>query len=57
MKLLVAVNILLDVLQAREPFVKDSSLIWKVCEQISWLNESGINPPVERLKLPDAGWR
>lgn len=32
MKLLVDANILLDVLQAREPYVKDSSLIWKLCE-------------------------
>ena len=32
MKLLVDANILLDVLQAREPYLKDSSLIWKLCE-------------------------
>ena len=32
MKLLIDANILLDVLQAREPHVKDSSLIWKLCE-------------------------
>lgn len=32
MKLLVDANILLDVMQAREPYVKDSSLIWKLCE-------------------------
>lgn len=32
MKLLVDANILLDVLQAREPFVRNSSLIWKICE-------------------------
>ncbi|MGI5912907.1 MAG: type II toxin-antitoxin system VapC family toxin [Syntrophomonadaceae bacterium] len=32
MKLLVDANILLDVMQAREPHVKDSSLIWKLCE-------------------------
>lgn len=32
MKLLVDANILLDVLQAREPHVKASSLIWKLCE-------------------------
>lgn len=32
MKLLVDANILLDVLQAREPHVKDSSLIWKLSE-------------------------
>ncbi len=32
MKLLVDANILLDVLQAREPHVKDSALIWKLCE-------------------------
>lgn len=32
MKLLVDANILLDVLQAREPHLKDSSLIWKLCE-------------------------
>lgn len=32
MMLLVDANILLDVLQAREPHVKDSALIWKLCE-------------------------
>ena len=32
MKLLIDANILLDVLQAREPYLKDSSLIWKLCE-------------------------
>ncbi|MGI6057713.1 MAG: type II toxin-antitoxin system VapC family toxin [Bilifractor sp.] len=32
MKLLVDANILLDVLQAREPYLKNSSLIWKLCE-------------------------
>ncbi|MDD6222578.1 MAG: PIN domain-containing protein [Lachnospiraceae bacterium] len=32
MKLLVDANILLDVLQAWEPYLKDSSLIWKLCE-------------------------
>lgn len=32
MKLLIDANILLDVLQNREPFVKDSSVIWKLCE-------------------------
>jgi predicted nucleic acid-binding protein len=32
MKLLIDANILLDVLQAREPHVKDSALIWKLCE-------------------------
>lgn len=32
MKLLIDANILLDVLQNRKPHVKDSSLIWKLCE-------------------------
>lgn len=32
MKLLIDANILLDVLQNREPHVQDSSVIWKLCE-------------------------
>ncbi|MGN0482652.1 MAG: type II toxin-antitoxin system VapC family toxin [Lachnospiraceae bacterium] len=32
MKLLIDANILLDVLQKREPHYKDSALIWKLCE-------------------------
>lgn len=32
MKLLIDANILLDVLQDREPHVRDSSLVWKLCE-------------------------
>lgn len=32
MKLLIDANILLDVLQNREPYVKTSSVIWKLCE-------------------------
>lgn len=32
MKLLIDANILLDVLQSREPHVHDSSIIWKICE-------------------------
>lgn len=32
MKSLIDANILLDVLQNREQFVKDSSIIWKLCE-------------------------
>jgi len=32
MKLLIDANILLDVLQAREPYVRDSAVIWKLCE-------------------------
>lgn len=32
MKLLIGANILLDVLQNREPHVQDSSVIWKLCE-------------------------
>lgn len=32
MKLLIDANIILDVLQAREPHWRDSSLIWKLCE-------------------------
>lgn len=32
MKLLIDANILLDVLQNREPHVHSSSLIWKMCE-------------------------
>ncbi len=32
MKLLIDANILLDVLQNREPYVQASSVIWKMCE-------------------------
>ena len=32
MRLLIDANILLDVLQNREPFVEASSVIWKLCE-------------------------
>ncbi len=32
MKLLIDANVLLDVLQNREPFVQSSSIIWKLCE-------------------------
>ncbi len=32
MKLLIDANILLDVLQSREPHVHTSSVIWKLCE-------------------------
>ena len=32
MKLLIDANVLLDVLQNREKFVKESSIIWKLCE-------------------------
>jgi len=32
MKLLIDANILLDVLQNREPYVQASSIIWKLCE-------------------------
>lgn len=32
MRLLIDANILLDVLQRREPHYKDSALIWKLCE-------------------------
>ena len=32
MVLLIDANIILDVLMDRQPFVKDSSLIWKLCE-------------------------
>lgn len=32
MVLLIDANIVLDVLMNRQPFVKDSSLIWKLCE-------------------------
>lgn len=32
MRLLIDANILLDVLQKREPYVHTSSLIWKMCE-------------------------
>ena len=32
MRLLIDANIVLDVLQKREPFWKDSSVIWKLCE-------------------------
>ncbi len=32
MKLLIDANILLDVLQSRDPYVHTSSVIWKLCE-------------------------
>lgn len=32
MKLLIDANILLDVLQMRQPHYHDSSIIWKLCE-------------------------
>lgn len=32
MRLLIDANILLDVLQKREPYYKESALIWKLCE-------------------------
>lgn len=32
MKLLIDANILLDVLQMRQPHYHDSSIIWKICE-------------------------
>ena len=32
MKILIDANILLDVIQNREPHVQDSSVIWKLCE-------------------------
>lgn len=32
MKLLIDANILLDVLQKRQPYYYDSSLVWKLCE-------------------------
>lgn len=32
MKLLIDANIVLDVLQKREPYFHDSSLVWKICE-------------------------
>lgn len=32
MKVLVDTNVILDVLQACEPFVHDSALVWKLCE-------------------------
>lgn len=32
MRLLIDANILLDVLQKREPYYHDASLIWKLCE-------------------------
>lgn len=32
MRLFIDANILLDVLQAREPHVKASSMVWKLCE-------------------------
>ena len=32
MKLLIDANILLDVLQSRENFVRASSMVWKLCE-------------------------
>ena len=32
MRLLIDANILLDVLQKREPYYKDSSAVWKLCE-------------------------
>jgi len=32
MKLLIDANIILDVLQNRQPYVNESALIWKLCE-------------------------
>ena len=32
MRLLIDANVILDVLQNRKPHVKDSSVIWKICE-------------------------
>ena len=32
MKLLIDANILLDVLQMRQPYYRDSAIIWKLCE-------------------------
>lgn len=32
MRLLIDANIILDVLQKREPYFRDSSLVWKYCE-------------------------
>lgn len=32
MRLLIDANIILDVLQKREPFYVDSSIVWKLCE-------------------------
>ncbi|MCD7717687.1 MAG: PIN domain-containing protein [Lachnospiraceae bacterium] len=32
MKLLIDANVLLDVLQEREPHVRESSIVWKLCE-------------------------
>ena len=32
MRLLIDANVILDVLQKREPHVKDSSIVWKICE-------------------------
>lgn len=32
MKLLIDANVLLDVLQNREPHVQSSSVVWKLCE-------------------------
>jgi predicted nucleic acid-binding protein len=32
MKLLIDANILLDVLQNRQPYIRDSAVIWKLCE-------------------------
>ena len=32
MRLLIDANIILDVLQEREPFYVDSSIVWKLCE-------------------------
>ena len=32
MRLLIDANVILDVLQNREPHVKDSSITWKLCE-------------------------
>lgn len=32
MRLLIDANVVLDVLQKREPLFKDSSIVWKICE-------------------------
>ena len=46
MKLFIDGNILLDVLQKREPYYRDSSMIWKLCEtekDIGYVSSLSLN--------------
>ncbi len=43
MKLMIDANILLDVLQNREPHVQASSVIWKLCETAVRADSEKVN--------------